>query len=93
MQPVTIYASTTCGYCVQAENLLRSEYPSAAITKIMVDSDRTKLTEMMERTGARSVPQIFIGTHHVGGYSNLAELHAAGGVLPLLTAPPLAEPA
>ena len=89
MQTVTIYATQSCGYCLQAENLLRAEYPTATITKILVDADRTKLMEMVERSGARSVPQIFIGETHVGGYDDLARLHNENGVSPLLTALPL----
>ena len=56
----------------------------AAIEKIREDLDPARRAEMMKRTGRRTVPQIYIGDRHIGGYDNLAALDAAGGLEPLL---------
>ncbi len=54
------------------------------IEKIYIDKDPARLTEMMEKTGRRTVPQIYIGDTHVGGYDDLSALDRAGGLEPLL---------
>lgn len=86
MAKVTMYATGVCPYCVMAERLLRAK-GVAEIEKIRVDLDPARRTEMMERTGRRTVPQIYVGERHVGGYDDLAALDHAGGLDPLLAAP------
>ena len=66
-----------------AERLLKSKGVTE-IEKIMIDRDPVKRTEMMEKTGRRTVPQIYIGDTHVGGYDELSALDRAGGLDPLL---------
>jgi glutaredoxin 3 len=82
---VTMYSTVVCPYCVRAEQLLK-ERGVAAIDKILIDSDPQKREEMMTRTGRRTVPQIYIGETHVGGFDDLAALDRAGGLMPLLNA-------
>lgn len=81
--PVTMYATAVCPYCIQAERLLVSK-GVGQITKIRIDVDPGKREEMMKRTGRRTVPQIYIGEHHVGGYDDLAALERAGKLANLL---------
>ena len=81
--PVMMYATAVCPYCVAAERLLRSKGVSQ-IEKVRVDSDPARRVEMTERTGRRTVPQIFVGEHHVGGFDDLAALDHAGKLDPLL---------
>ena len=83
MASVVMYASAICPYCVQAERLLAAKGVTG-ITKIRIDEDPARRDEMIARTGRRTVPQIFIGDRHVGGYDDLAALDRAGGLLPLL---------
>ena len=85
--PVTMYTTAVCPYCVQAERLLRAK-GVGEITKVRVDLEPARRLEMMERTGRRTVPQIFIGATHVGGYDDLVALDRAGGLAPLLAGPP-----
>jgi glutaredoxin 3 len=80
---VTMYSSGFCPYCVQAERLLASKGVKD-IAKIRVDEDPARRDEMIARTGRRTVPQIFIGDTHVGGFDDLAALDRAGGLAPLL---------
>lgn len=84
MRPIIMYATAVCPFCVQAERLLRSR-GVAAIDKIRVDLDPSRRQEMMQRTGRRTVPQIYIGEQHVGGYDDLVALDRAGELAPLLT--------
>jgi glutaredoxin 3 len=83
MAPVTMYSTGMCPYCVQAERLLAAKGVTA-IEKIRVDLDPARREEMMTRSGRRTVPQIYIGTTHVGGYDDLVALDRAGGLDPLL---------
>ena len=83
MQPVTIYTTRTCLYCMQAKKLI--EGYGVTPTEHHVDTDVEKRMEMVERSGARSVPQIFIGEQHVGGYDDLKKLHDTGALASLLT--------
>lgn len=83
MSNVVMYSTAVCPYCVQAERLLASKGVKD-ITKIRVDQDPARRDEMIARTGRRTVPQIFIGDTHVGGYDDLAALDRAGGLVPLL---------
>ena len=85
MAKVTMYSTGVCPYCQMAERLLRSK-GVAAIDKIRVDLEPERRAEMMEKTGRRTVPQIYIGETHVGGYDDLAALDRAGGLDKLLGA-------
>jgi len=80
---ITMYSTAFCPYCVQAERFLRSKGVEA-IEFIRVDLDPALRRSMMERTGRRTVPQIFIGDTHVGGFDDLAMLEHAGRLAPLL---------
>ena len=84
---VLMYSTGVCPYCVRAENLLKARGVTD-IEKIRVDLDPSRLTEMMERTSRRTVPQIFIGDTHVGGCDDLIALDQAGKLLPLLAGTP-----
>jgi glutaredoxin 3 len=81
--PVKMYSTGMCPFCVMAERLLVSRGVTV-IEKIRVDLEPAKRTEMMERTGRRTVPQIYIGETHVGGYEDLAALDKAGKLEALL---------
>jgi glutaredoxin 3 len=75
--PITMYATAVCPYCVQAERLLRAK-GVVVITKIRVDLDPRERQTMMAKTGRRTVPQIYIGERHIGGYEDLVALEHAG---------------
>jgi len=83
MKPVTMYATALCPYCVMAEKLLRSRGVTD-LNKIRVDSDAAQLQTMMKISGRRTVPQIFIGDFHAGGYDDLAALDREGKLESLL---------
>jgi len=85
MAKVVMYATGVCPYCLMAERLLRAK-GVAEIEKIRVDLEPARREEMMQRTGRRTVPQIYVGDRHVGGYDDLAALDRAGGLEPLLAA-------
>lgn len=85
MAKVLMYSTGVCPYCVMAEKLLRAK-GVAEIEKVRVDLDPARRDEMMQRTGRRTVPQIYIGDRHVGGFDDLAELDHDGGLDPLLAA-------
>lgn len=85
MQTVTMYSTAVCPYCVRAEMLLKQRGVTE-IEKIRIDLNPEQRAIMMERTGRRTVPQIYIGDTHVGGYDDLAALDRADGLMPLLTA-------
>lgn len=78
-----MYATGVCPYCVMAERLLISKGVSS-IAKIRVDLEPDKRVEMMQKTGRRTVPQIYIGEYHVGGYDDLSALDRAGKLERLL---------
>ncbi len=80
-----MYSTAVCPYCVRAEMLLKQRGVTE-IEKIRIDLNPEQRSIMMERTGRRTVPQIYIGDTHVGGYDDLAALDRAGGLMPLLTA-------
>jgi len=84
MSQITMYTTATCPYCVNAERLLRSKGVEN-IEKVRVDLEPQKRVEMMEKTGRRTVPQIWIGERHVGGFDDLRALDMAGELDPLLT--------
>jgi glutaredoxin 3 len=80
--PVTIYSTRICPYCVRAKALLDGK--QVVYTEIMVDQDPEKRAEMMQKSGRRTVPQIFVGDRHVGGFDDLYMLDRSGGLDPLL---------
>ena len=83
MQTVTIYSTQTCPYCVRAKALLKQR-GVAVLNDVRVDLEPAQRQVMIERTGRRSVPQIFIGATHVGGCDDLVALDARGGLLAML---------
>lgn len=83
MSGVTMYCTAMCPFCQMAEQLLRAK-GVASIEKVRVDLEPERRMEMMEKTGRRTVPQIYIGATHVGGYDEMAALDRAGGLDPLL---------
>ena len=85
MATVTMYLTGSCPYCHMAERLLAAKGVDA-IDKVRVDLEPERRAEMMERTGRRTVPQIYIGETHVGGYDDLAALDRAGKLDALLAA-------
>jgi len=85
MIDIRMYCTAFCPYCVRAEMLLKSKGVEA-INKILIDSIPDGFQDLMELTGRRTVPQVFIGDRHVGGFDDLAELDSMGGLEPLLAA-------
>ena len=85
MSKVTMYSTGTCPYCIMAERLLTAK-GVATIDKIRIDLEPEKRDEMTAKTGRRTVPQIFIGAQHIGGFDDLSALDRAGGLDPLLAA-------
>ncbi|MDQ2961736.1 MAG: glutaredoxin 3 [Pseudomonadota bacterium] len=85
MATIIMYATAICPFCVQAERLLRAK-GVADIAKVRVDLEPARRQEMMQKTGRRTVPQIYIGALHVGGYDDLVALDRAGKLGPLLAA-------
>ncbi|MBX3665218.1 MAG: glutaredoxin 3 [Burkholderiales bacterium] len=85
MAKVRMYTTAVCPYCQMAERLLRGK-GVADIDKVRVDLDPALREDMMAKTGRRTVPQIYIGDTHVGGYDDLAALDRAGRLDPLLAA-------
>ena len=85
MQPVKMYTTGVCPYCTRAKQLLKSKGVEA-IEEIRIDTDPDARTHMMETTGRRTVPQIFIGETHVGGHDELVALDIKGELVPLLGA-------
>jgi len=83
MPKITMYSTAVCPYCINAERLLHSK-GITDIEKIRIDMEPERRAEMMERTGRRTVPQIFIGDRHVGGFDDLYALDRAGELDPLL---------
>jgi glutaredoxin 3 len=83
MPSISMYCTAVCPYCVAAERLLNSK-GVRDIEKIRIDLQPARRMEMMERSGRRTVPQIYIDDRHIGGFDELAALDAAGGLNPLL---------
>ena len=79
---IVMYTTAICPYCVAAKNFLRSQ--GQEWTERRIDTDRAAREEMMQRARRTSVPQIFVGETHVGGYDDMIALHRAGGLAPLL---------
>ncbi len=85
MQAVKIYTTQVCPYCIRAKQLL-AQRGVTQIEEIRVDLDPAQRQTMMDITGQRTVPQIFIGSTHVGGCDDLVALDKRGELLPLLGA-------
>jgi len=85
MQSVKMYTTAVCPYCIRAKQILKSR-GVAQIEEIRVDEDPEQRRVMMDTTGRRTVPQIFIGQTHVGGCDELMALDGQGGLMPLLNA-------
>ncbi|VVE35887.1 glutaredoxin 3 [Pandoraea anhela] len=85
MPKIVMYSTQVCPYCQMAERLLRQRGVQE-IEKILVDKEPGRREEMMQRTGRRTVPQIYIDERHIGGYDDLSALDRAGGLVPLLQA-------
>jgi glutaredoxin 3 len=83
MAPIMMYSTEVCPFCVRAERLLRAR-GVADIAKVRVDLEPARRVEMIQKTGRRTVPQIYIGETHVGGYDDLVALDRAGRLEPLL---------
>lgn len=84
MPEITMYSTAVCPYCINAERLLASKGVKD-IHKIRVDLEPERRLEMMQRTGKRTVPQIYIGEVYVGGFEDLYALDRAGELDPLLS--------
>jgi glutaredoxin 3 len=82
MPKVVMYTTMICPYCIRAKHLLHRK--GVDFEEIRIDLDGDQMRIMMERSRRQTVPQIFIGDHHVGGYDDLAELEARGELDPLL---------
>ena len=80
---VLMYRTEQCPYCHRAEALLRARGVTE-IETVRIDLDPARRDEMIERTSRRTVPQIFIGTTHVGGFDDLSALDREGRLVPLL---------
>ncbi|MEP6656958.1 MAG: glutaredoxin 3 [Betaproteobacteria bacterium] len=87
---ITMYATGVCPFCTQAERLLRARGVQEII-KVRVDLEPSMRHKMMQETGRRTVPQIWIGDLHVGGYDDLVALDQAGRLAPLLSGHPEGE--
>ena len=83
MPAVTMYSTAACPFCIQAERYLKAK-GVAEIAKIRVDLEPALRRAMMDRTGRRTVPQIYIDDFHVGGYEDMVALDHAGRLAPLL---------
>ncbi len=80
---VTMYTRALCGYCAAARELLKAK--GTEFTELDATLNSKLRKEMVERSGLRTFPQIFVGEQHVGGYDDLAALEAAGELDPLLS--------
>lgn len=85
MQAVKMYTTAVCPYCIRAKQLLKARGVEQ-IEEIRIDLLPVERDQMMASTGRRTVPQIFIGSTHVGGCDDLVALDAKGGLMPLLQA-------
>jgi glutaredoxin 3 len=83
MQHVKMYTTAVCPYCIRAKQILKAK-GVASIEEVRIDMDPDERMKMMEVTGRRTVPQIFVGDTHVGGCDDLIALDGRGGLVPLL---------
>lgn len=79
---IIIYTSAICGYCSAAKNFLKSK--GQTWREVRIDTDPVERERMLSRTKRTSVPQIFVGDTHIGGYDDMMALHRSGGLEPLL---------
>lgn len=82
MAVVTLYSTSICPWCVQAENLLKRV--GIAVEKIRVDQSNAQLESMIARSGRRTVPQIFVGDVHIGGFNDLVAYEQSGQLVKLI---------
>jgi glutaredoxin 3 len=85
MQAVKMYTTAVCPYCIRAKQVLKAKGVEQ-IEEIRIDLDPAQRDHMMQITGRRTVPQIYVGDTHVGGCDDLMALDAKGGLVPLLQA-------
>ena len=85
MQAVKMYTTAVCPYCIRAKQILKAKGVEQ-IEEIRIDLDPVQRDHMMQTTGRRTVPQIYVGDTHVGGCDDLMALDAKGGLVPLLQA-------
>jgi glutaredoxin 3 len=85
MQAVKMYTTAVCPYCIRAKQLLKAKGVTQ-VEEIRIDLDPAQRDHMMQATGRRTVPQIYVGNTHVGGCDDLMALDAKGGLVPLLQA-------
>jgi len=83
MRRISMYCTAWCPYCIAAERLLTAK-GVLDIDKIRIDLEPTRRMEMMERSGRRTVPQIYVDDYHVGGFDDLSALNRAGKLDPIL---------
>jgi len=83
---ITLYTSATCAYCMAAKQFLRSR--GLEWTELRIDQDAGARAQMVATTGRTSVPQVFVGDVHVGGYDDMMALHRAGKFDPLVSGVP-----
>ena len=83
MKKVIIYSTRICPYCIRAKNFFNKK--GIDYTEIMIDQDPSLISEMVEKSGRQSVPQIFIDDYHVGGFDDLVEHDMDGKLEDLLT--------
>ncbi len=85
MQAVKMYTTAICPFCIRAKQILKAK-GVAQIEEVRIDTDPAAREHMMQTTGRRTVPQIYVGAHHVGGCDDLMALDARGELVPLLNA-------
>lgn len=83
MKPVKMYTTAVCPYCIRAKQILKARGVEE-IDEVRIDTQPEERAKMMQATGRRTVPQIFIGDTHVGGCDELVALDSRGGLMPLL---------
>ena len=83
MQAVKMYTTAVCPYCIRAKQVLKAKGVEQ-MEEIRIDLDPAQRDHMMQITGRRTVPQIYVGDTHVGGCDDLMALDAKGGLVPLL---------
>jgi glutaredoxin 3 len=85
MQKIVMYTKKTCPYCDMAKNLLKQYFNVTDVEEILIDQHPQKRDEMINKTGRTTVPQIFIGEFHVGGFDDLAKLNRENKLAKLLS--------
>jgi glutaredoxin 3 len=85
MQIVKMYTTAVCPFCIRAKQILKAKGVEQ-IEEVRIDLDPQQRDQMMQATGRRTVPQIYIGSTHVGGCDDLMALDSRGGLMPLLHA-------